>query len=341
MSSLIVSVTRISKVRPHPNADRLDIAEVLGWQVVVGRGEFRDGEKVVYFPPDTILPQDISDRFNVTKYLPKGRVRCASLRGESSFGLVVKPDDESWPEGTDVADHYRATKYEPPIRTGAGDAQDDHPLFHQYTDMEDLRNFPEAFKPGEEVVITEKIDGTNCRVGLVEGEFMAGSHTLRRKRPADDDKRTNLYWYPLLSIEGVRTLLESYRSSARRAILFGEVFGTKVQDFDYGRKNCIDFLAFDLSVDGRYLDYDEFRKAADGHGVQVVPVAYRGPFSLDVVREQAEATSTVGGSRYREGVVVRPVVERMQEIGKHVHRAILKYKSDKYLLGGHTDYKDT
>ena len=341
MSTLIVSVTRISMIRPHPNADRLEVAEVLGWQVVVGKGQFQDGEKVVYFPPDSILPQDVSDRFNVTKYLAKGRVKSASLRGESSFGLVVKPDDDSWAEGANVADHYRATKYAPPIRPGAGDADEDHPLFHRYTDMEDLRNFPEAFRPGEEVIVTEKIDGTNCRVGLVEGEFMAGSHALRRKRPAADATTVNLYWYPLLSMEPVKALLESFGSGVRRVVLFGEVFGTKVQDFDYGRKNRIDFLAFDLAVDGKYLAFDDFRAVCERHGVATVPVVYRGPFSLDAIRREADAPSTVGGDRYREGVVIRAVAERFQEFGGGVRRVVLKYKGDRYLLGGHTDYTDS
>ncbi len=340
MSSLIVSVTRVSKIRPHPNADRLEIAEVLGWQVVVGKGEFQDGEKVVYFPPDTILPVEVSDRFKVTKYLPKGRVRCASLRGQSSFGLVVKPDDESWPEGANVAEHYGATKYVPPLRPGAGDAEEDHPLFHRYSETEDLRNFPDAFRTGEEVVVTEKIDGTNCRVGLVEGEFMAGSHEVRRKRPAPDDRTTNLYWYPLLSLPGVTALLESYRATARRAILFGEVFGAKVQDFDYGRRNRIDFLAFDLAVDGRYVDFDDFARVCGRHGVATAPVVYRGPFSAEAIRREADAQSAVGGDRYREGVVVRAVRERHQELGGGIRRAVLKYKSDRYLLGDHTDYKD-
>jgi RNA ligase (TIGR02306 family) len=327
-------------VRPHPNADRLEIAEVLGWQVVIGKGQFREGDKVVYFPPDSILPPALSDRFGVTKYLARGRVRCASLRGESSFGLVVKPDDEAWPEGANVAGHYGATKYEPPIRPGAGAVEEDHPLFRKYTDMADLRNFPDAFRPGEEVVVTEKIDGTNCRAGLVDGTLMAGSHALRRSRPAADERSVNLYWYPLLSLEPVRALLEAHGATARSVILFGEVFGTRVQDFDYGRKNRIDFLAFDLMVDGRYVDHDPFREACERFGVAAVPIVYRGPFSLEALRREADAESVVGGGRYREGVVVRPVQERVQEIGGSIRRVVLKYKGDRYLLAGHTDFKD-
>ena len=71
-------------------------------------------------------------RFGVTQYLSKGRIRCARLRGEPSFGLAVKPDAD-WPDGADVAAHYGATKYEPPVKIDAGDAERGHPLFARYT----------------------------------------------------------------------------------------------------------------------------------------------------------------------------------------------------------------
>ena len=94
MSSLLVPVTVIEAITPHSNADVLELAHVLGWQPVVKKGEYHVGDRVVYFPPDTMLPLAVSERFGVTKYLSKGRIRCAKLRGEPSFGLVVKPDSE-------------------------------------------------------------------------------------------------------------------------------------------------------------------------------------------------------------------------------------------------------
>ena len=63
MSSLIVKVSQINKVVPHSNPEvhSLDIAEVEGWQCLVKRGSFKTGDKAVYFPPDTLLPQATSD----------------------------------------------------------------------------------------------------------------------------------------------------------------------------------------------------------------------------------------------------------------------------------------
>ena len=79
-----------------------------------------------------------------------------------------------------MREHYGITKYVPPLRPSAGDAAEAHPLFVSYTDVENLRNFPAVLAEGEEVVATEKVHGTNCRVGIVAGELMAGSMEVLR-----------------------------------------------------------------------------------------------------------------------------------------------------------------
>ncbi|MFL6292095.1 MAG: hypothetical protein ACJ759_14465, partial [Thermoanaerobaculia bacterium] len=116
MSSVIADVVEIEAVQPHPNADRLCLARIKGWQAVIrkredGSPEFAPGERVVFIPPDSTLPREMAERLGVVSYLSErtnvegGRdlvVRRVRLRGEPSFGLVVRPDDPSWPVGTDV-----------------------------------------------------------------------------------------------------------------------------------------------------------------------------------------------------------------------------------------------
>ncbi len=331
MSSLVVKVTRIDEMRPQGNADALEIAIVGGWQCVVRKGEYQAHERIVYFPPDTVLPPEVSDRFGVTKYLSHGRIRCARLRGEPSFGLVVKPDLD-WPEGTDVAEHYGATKYEPPVKMGAGDAAPSHPLFATYTEVENLRNFPDVFQDGEPVVATEKIHGSSCRVGVVEGERMAGSKGVRRQEP--DEYRKSVYWFPW-TLPPVADLLDRLGEQHRQAILFGEVYGRGVQSFHYGRKD-VGFRAFDLLLDGRYLDYDRFLEVCREHGIETAPELARMPFSLEAVKA-VSAGPAFAGEHIREGVVVKPLVERTDP---RLGRVVLKYVSDDYLLGKHEDFTD-
>lgn len=337
MSNLIVPVTTIEALQPHPNADRLELAHVLGWQLVVPKGQYHIGQKLVYFPIDTILPLEVSERFGVTRYLSKQRIRCAKLRGEPSFGLAIPPDLD-WPIGENVAEFYGARKYEPPVRVTAGDAEKDHPLFVAYTEIENMRNFPTVFEPGETVILSEKIHGTSARVGLIEGELMAGSKQVRRKRPAEDRFASNTYWFPL-SLEPVRALVEELGSEHRQVILFGEVYGSKIQSFHYGLHGVLGFRAFDLLLDGAYLDWPRFLEICARHGVETVPVLARLAFDLHEIRRFSEGKTQLmqQDAHIREGVVVRPERERHDP---RIGRVILKYVSDSYLFGEKSDFTD-
>lgn len=336
MSTLIVEVCEVQKVLPHPNADRLELAQIKGWQCVVPRGRYAAGDRVVYVPPDSVLPEALGERLGVAKYLSKGRVRCARLRGEPSFGLIV--DNEGvWPVGTDVASHYGITKWVPPVRPVDLDALPDHGLFPTYTDVENMRNFPDVFSAGETIVASEKIHGTNCRVGLVrgssdaEGMWVCGSKKVRRAVP--EKLADSLYSYPL-SLEPVRAMLTSLGVSSKQVVLFGEVYG-KVQSLRYGVDGQLAFRAFDLYVDGKYLDAEEFAATCDGFGVLRVPVLYQGSFDLAKIREISDGPSAVpGATNIREGVVVRPARERTDP---KIGRAVLKYVGDEYLFGDVSD----
>jgi len=343
MSSVIADVVEIEEVQPHPNADRLFLARIKGWQAVIrkrddGSPEFAPGERVVFIPPDSTLPREMAERLGVLGYLSERTnadgerelvVRRVRLRGEPSFGLVIRPDDPSWPVGTDVREHYGIGKFRPPVRFSAGDAEPNHPLFQRYTDIENLRNFPNVLAPGEEVVVSEKIHGTNARIGWVEGELLAGSHGLQRKRPEPEGMASNTYWFPA-TLEPVRSLLDDLREQGHAvAILFGEIYGSRVQSLHYGRRDGLGFAAFDVLAGEHYLDYDDFVALCHRHGVETVPILERGPFSLERTAELSRGRTTLADQHIREGVVVRPVKERFDS---GIGRVILKYISDDYLL---------
>jgi len=337
MAALVVEVCRIDRVLAHPNADRLELAQIKGWQCVVPRGRYQAGSLVTYIPVDAVLPAPLAERLGIAKYLTNGRVRCARLRGEPSYGVLVDVEDPSWTEGTDVRAHYGIEKYVPPLRVSAGDAETPHPLFASYTDIENLRNFTGIFEPGEEVSVTEKIHGTNCRVGLVEGEWMAGSMEVRRKRPPPEETARSTYWFPT-TLDPVRALVQELAAGRHQAILYGEVYGAKIQSLSYGKANELGFAAFDALADGRFLDVDELAALCARHGVPKVPEVFRGPFSLEAIRAASGGRTTFAADHIREGVVVRPVHERTHPA---IGRVILKYLGDDYLLAkGISDTND-
>lgn len=321
MSSLIIPLTHIAHIEPHPNADALEIAHILGWQVVVQKGMFSIGDKVVYFPPDTVLPQEVSDQFGVTKYLSNGRVRSVKLRGQPSFGFVQPAPDGV--EGDNLAEYYGAEKYIAPLKISQEDVDRDIDGFERYTGIENLRNFQGVFEVGEPVVVTEKIHGTNSRFGMINGELMAGSSRLRRR-----ESPNSLYWMP-------RRFLEKYVSSvsAHSVIVYGEIYGGSMQKgFDYGLKQP-SYRAFDIAINGKYLDFADFIAVCAEYQIPTVPVLDIVPYSPDVIKYAEGQTTVDGGKHIREGIVVRPVVERFHP---KTGRVILKYVSDSWLVGDYT-----
>jgi RNA ligase (TIGR02306 family) len=342
MAECIVEVCEIEKVYPHPNADALELAQIKGWQCVVPIGKYQAGDTVTYIPIDSMIPLEHADRWGITKYLsvksvsndmempvPAGRVRCARLRGEPSFGVIVDVEDLAWSVGQDVKAHYGIFKYIPPLKPTAGDAEASHPLFVEYTDIENLRNFPDVLEEGEEVVVTEKLHGTNCRIGAIEGEPMAGSMSLRRKRPATSEAMaTSTYWFPF-TLPAVQALIAKMGARHRQFILFGEVVGSKIQDLHYGCKGMLGFRAFDILADGKYLDAEAFFGTCAQFGVETVPVLYRGGYSLEKMRELSAGNTLLTDNHIREGVVVKPILERTHP---KIGRVALKYIGDPYLF---------
>ena len=353
MSTIAVEVVEIDALRLHPNADALELATIKGWQLVVRKGQHAAGQRVVYFEAGTALPRDAADRFGVTQYLSEKTdingecqlvVHRVKLRGEPSFGLAVLPDDDGWPVGLDVSAHYGATKYQPPLKASAGDAVPDGPRFPAFTDVENMRSYPLVFRNGEQIEATEKLHGTNVRVGFVAewvGDTpvvmqMAGSRGLRRKRPEGDAFATSTYWFPfsLAPVQALMALLVD--AGHRQAVLYGEVFGRGVQSYDYGER-ALAFGAFDLMLDGVYVDRATFARWCERVDLPTVPVLFQGPFSLDAIRAISDGDSAVGGAHGREGVVVRPLVERHDPA---IGRVILKYVGDRYLFGLKHDFTD-
>ncbi len=416
MSSLIVEVCKVDEVMPHPHADRMEIAVVKGWHTCIGKGQMKKGDTCVYIPPDSILPLELSDRLNVTKYLSVvkdesgntvgARVKVARLRGEPSYGLAIEQEDKSWPVGHDVAAHYGITKWEPPLDCTDGDAERDHPAFHAYFTLENLFNFPDVIKEGEEVVFTEKIHGKNCRVGLIRDtkddgtpiwRFMSGSHDVRRKemqtqrkrrvvlnpdgtpvmekvmKPVRNEKGKPIVdengnvkeelveqekeWFyevtkrsqfhEVLDLKGIREMLLKLSNGENNVVVFGELYGSGVQDMAYGLQNGQwAFRVFDITVNGKYLEYDDKVAVCTKYLVDMVPVLYRGPFSKQKVEEFVGGPTTladaskVAGFKEREGIVITSVKEHTVDTeAKFFSRAALKSINFAYLeRSGGTEY---
>lgn len=154
----------ISEVRAHPNADRLDIVKILGFQCVAQKGLYVGGEKIVYIRPDSVLPfEKWTEEYR--KYSLK-RVKAVKLRGIFSEGIIVPfeilPIDLSSNEvGMDVSEIIGVIHYEPPAPQDL-QAKGGLPKSIPATDEERFENLINKL-PFEEIVdVTLKVDGQSC-----------------------------------------------------------------------------------------------------------------------------------------------------------------------------------
>jgi len=394
---VFVPIVLVENVRNHPQADKLDLADVLGWQVVIPKGKYKNSQKLIYFPPDTLLPAEWADKWNVRQYLKganKDRIGSINLRGEASHGLLMDiPEGQDWPVGTDVSTFFGATKYCPPVKSCVGDTDKPDDRIPKYTDIQNLRHYPDLFANEEEVSVTEKIHGQNGRTIIVEGVKKAGSMELLRKPPCTYSLKTeveidpiildrlgdlykqlpktldnvlklskeqfdtlkekgltkedfylseelsldnpivanNNFWFPW-TVPAIKNLVEGEYAArnAKLVILYGEIFGSRVQKgFEYNVvSGKFGYRAFDLLVDGKYVDTVEFREICAQYGVETVPELYRGSFSLAKIKELANGKTTLGADHIREGVVVKPIAERTHP---KIGRMVLKFVSDEFL----------
>jgi len=361
--NLLVEICNIKSIETHPNANLLDVATIKGWSVVIQKGTFKNGELVLYIPPDAILPESLHTFIGVTQYcaeLPSNegnrptsrRVKAVRLRGVPSYGVVVSLDTlhnylnsvkykgkYNYEEGTNYKDVLDITKWEPPVNINEGDEQREHPDFHNYTKIQRWQNFPGVFEEGDSVVVTEKIHGQSIRLGLIKGDnysseniiyqFVAGSHRVRRKEfNKQGDK--SLYWQPFEWCPKLKQMLyELWEEYQQPIITFGELYGKGIQKLTYDSPNEQKFLAFDISIGGKYIDYKKygiFRKYEVSH----VPILYSGSYSEQIIKDLTNGPTLLGSTnkfKGREGIVITDAHEQ-----EHIYgRKILKSVSVDYL----------
>jgi hypothetical protein len=107
-------LVKIDAITSLPGYDKVELAHVGGWTVVVGKGEFKAGDPAVYFEIDSQLPEKppFSDlAFLASKHFKiKTQKMCKAysqglLMSVASFGWVIQADGSVWDPG--AGDHGR------------------------------------------------------------------------------------------------------------------------------------------------------------------------------------------------------------------------------------------
>jgi len=323
MSTHKVEVVCLEKIDPHPNADRMELTQVWGYSCCIGKGQFKVGGLAAYIEPDNLLDVTVPEfsflapKAKPDKHEGKVRIKVARLRGMLSQGLVI-PARPHWKLGDNVMDELKVVHYEPPIpMSTGGEAEKAPPGYRPYYDVEGFYRYRHVFKVGEPVVATEKIHGANARYCWSEDRMRCASHTEWKK---EDEK--NLWWQALRACPWIEEFCKAHPDIT----LYGEAYG-QVQKFKYGVKSGSRFKAFDLLRGNQWIPHQEAREI--GKNLEWVPIVYEGPFVEDALKTLAEGRSLMPGADHiREGIVVKPMVERTDpEVG----RVQLKIVSNTYL----------
>ena len=56
----LATIEKIHSIQKHPNEDveKLEVAKIKEWPVVVPKGQFKDGDLVVFIQIDSIVPKE-------------------------------------------------------------------------------------------------------------------------------------------------------------------------------------------------------------------------------------------------------------------------------------------
>lgn len=184
MSRKLATIQRIKQLVPIAGADRIELAIINGWQVVVKKGDHKEGELIVYLEIDSFVPSTIAPFLTKEGYPPSvyegvqgERLKTIKLRKQLSQGLVLPlsaiPKAEVYVgiEGEDLTDALGVLKWEKaekpvPGRNPGSSIAKRFPAFIPKTDQERIQNYGAMVERAldEEFEVTMKKDGSSMTV---------------------------------------------------------------------------------------------------------------------------------------------------------------------------------
>jgi len=262
--------------------------------------------------------------------------------------------------GDDLTDKLGITKYEPPVEQQptilGGQARKKHRFFPEYPKISHFKNYPDLFDANEEVIVTEKIHGTNFRAGWVlteadtfwkrvkyifgflpKWEFVFGSHHVNIA-----ERGYNNGFYPENVYEETVRNYGLKHKIPMGFVIYGEVYGSGIQGgYSYGLDPGQHRLAiFDVLVSNdfghqSYLDWHGVEHFSEATKLPLVPIIYRGGFKSELVDQWVQGRSILNVTQsVREGCVIKPWIEKTCWMGRKILRAI----NPEYLINTESEW---
>lgn len=322
MDRKLASVQEIKEISTHPYADRLEIATVLGWKIIVAKDEFKVGDKIVYFEVDSMIPMCESVEFlrksslKVENGEEYARIRIQKMRKLFSEGLVMPLDafglDKSIEIGADLTDALGVIKYEPNVAMGfLGEVVNRFPNKIDKTDEPRIQSnlwMLGALK-GKPCYITEKIDGTSITLLIQKrnDKWITRIYSRNNEILEDDKSQVWKYFKTKGIIDEVTKFLETEQLDG---IFFqGEFYGESIQGNPLGIKGQ-EYRYFNIGNPdtGERWSFESLLISNIVFStIDMVSLICHDPsfnYTLEELEELAKGSYPNGSPR--EGIVVRP-----------------------------------
>jgi len=361
MSFFNVTVEEIEEVNPikfiendkEVTASSIEQATLKGkmFSFIIGKGSFSPGDKCLYFPLDSVIPNDLAEKLGVLGKLSKSHKNVVSTRafkGVISQGLVGKTsilqdygvDINSDPDK--ITEALKVIKYEIPeipIKNGRiGCFLPNH--LNKY-DIESAQRNKEILDILMDipVVVMEKCEGQNHCISFdyEKKETVVCSRT-RTIYPLAGTEGTSdeVLWWQVPRRQGYvevpAVLAERYNSFAS---IYSEQVGPTIQGNLYKLPKVM-LYTFDIKVNDKFLGYEEFKAIVKEFKLNTAPILSEGLTLREYLTLHNHADiiaashgqSAIATDVLREGIVIKPIDE--QYIAKF-GRLILKVRDPIYL----------
>lgn len=338
----LATIRTIASTRPIQGADRIEVAQVDGWECVVKKGEFEVGQHIVYVEVDSVMPERPEFEFLRDR---KFRVRTIKLRGQVSQGLVLPLDilpAGNYKLGDDVTELLGVTKYDPQAQQEAllltkqpktptnpvvkflmrfkgyrrlfmkPKRKGGFPDWIVKTDETRIQNLTTLFdierKKGTLFSVTEKVDGQSAtyflqKISRRKYEFGVCSRNIRLGTPDNSSYWTIARKYDIENV--LKKLIGEYQT----IVLQGEICGDGIQGNKY-HISGYDLFAFNLIYPDHKCTTAEIKETLAPFGIKSVPIVEEGkalPETIAELVEYSKGKSVVRKEQKREGVVMRNV----------------------------------
>jgi RNA ligase (TIGR02306 family) len=319
METKLATIQKIHSIQPHPNAEvtRLEVGKVKEWPVVVPKGEFKNGDLVIFITIDSIVPN--TNPYFAFMERQKYRVWNARFKGVPSQGLVcplslinniVDSTTGGWKEGDDVSKILGITKYEKTIDALiSGDIKRGFPTnLISITDEDNLLNYPEALNEldGKEIYITKKMDGASSTIINDGGVIRVCSRRFEQKEGTGFWKIFEKYDLP-----------NKLKLMGKSLSIQAECCGGKIQGNPLGLTESAIFVFNVKETDTvKWYGKDEISNLCKDLSIPMVEIikTFVWNNSENTISELQELANSViyktatGKVRVGEGIVIRPSI---------------------------------